>query len=171
MLVRRETTRDHIGIADVQRKAFGREAEGRIVDRLRQGCLVVVSLVADDDKALVGHILFSRLPIHANGRVINALALAPLAVLPARQRQGIGSMLVRDGLENCRSAGERIVIVLGDPKYYSRFGFSAELTRNLRSPFSGDAFMALELVPGALTGVTGEVRYPAAFRSVGEASI
>jgi putative acetyltransferase len=91
------------------------------------------------------------------------LALAPLAVTPARQRQGIGSQLVREGLRACAAAGHRIVVVLGHPAYYPRFGFSAALARPLKAPFSGESFMAAELVPGALPGVAGEVRYPPPF--------
>jgi putative acetyltransferase len=72
-------------------------------------------------------------------------------------------MLVRAGLSACQQAGESIVIVVGHPGYYGRFGFSSELARPLRSPFSGEASMALELLPDALAGITGEVRYPAAF--------
>ena len=100
--------------------------------------------------------------------VLPALALAPMAVLPEWQRQGIGSMLVRAGLDLCREAGHEIVIVLGHPEFYPRFGFSADLARPLTSPYSsaGDAWMALELVPGALRRVAGEVRYPLPFSTL-----
>jgi putative acetyltransferase len=92
-----------------------------------------------------------------------AVALAPMAVLTEFQRQGIGQELVRHGLDEMRSRGERIVIVLGHPDYYPRFGFSVEKARCLESPFPPEAFMAMELVPGALTCVQGKVRYPNAF--------
>jgi putative acetyltransferase len=95
--------------------------------------------------------------------MISALALAPLAVLPENQRQGIGSELVRDGLMACRAAGQRIVVVLGHAHFYPRFGFSSELAVPLNSPFAGEAWMALELVPEALAGVTGRVCYPPPF--------
>lgn len=163
MLIRPEDKGDVAAIGEVHRKAFGRVAEAALVDRLRDANIVVVSLVAEDREALAGHILFSRLPIHTGSGVVDAVALAPLAVVPERQRQGIGSMLVRRGLGTCHDAGETIVLVLGHPHYYSRFGFSAGLTRTLNSPYSGEAFMALELMPGALAGVVGDVRYPAAF--------
>jgi putative acetyltransferase len=87
----------------------------------------------------------------------------PLAVLPEFQRQGIGSELVRRGLETCRERSKGIVLVLGDPTLYTRFGFSVESARWLQSPYSGDHWMALELVPGAVEGVRGVVRFPAAF--------
>jgi putative acetyltransferase len=152
----------------VNRRAFGRDAEADLVDALRDGGHARLSLVAaaGDSGAVVGHILFSRLTVEDGDRVTEALALAPLAVLPGHQRRGIGSALVRDGLGACAALGHRIVIVLGEPEYYRRFGFRSELTRPLTSPFAGDAFMAVELVPGALAGVTGEVRYPAPFGAV-----
>jgi putative acetyltransferase len=84
-------------------------------------------------------------------------------VRPERQGRGIGSALIRRGLELCRERGRSIVVVVGDPAYYRRFGFSPEAARNLRAPFSGEAFMAMELVPGSLTGVVGTVKYPDAF--------
>lgn len=86
-----------------------------------------------------------------------------MAVRPDRQRRGIGSRLIRDGLAMCRGRGHRVVVVLGHADYYPRFGFSPALAERLRSPFPGPHFMALELVPGALDGVVGEVRYPPPF--------
>jgi putative acetyltransferase len=115
--------------------------------------------VAEEGKEIVGHILFSDLPIGT----LHALALAPVAVLPGRQRQGIGSRLVQEGLRRCVEAGHRVVVVLGHADYYPRFGFSARLAEQLQAPFSGPSFMALELVPGALAGVAGQVRYPPPF--------
>jgi len=94
-----------------------------------------------------------------------ALALATLAVRPELQNQGIGSELVRDGLERCRNLGHRIVVVVGHPKYYPRFGFSPARAQSLEAPFPvpDEAFLVLELVAGALTGVAGMVRYPPPF--------
>jgi putative acetyltransferase len=89
-----------------------------------------------------------------------------VAVIPLHQKQGIGSALVREGLRLCRARGHRVVIVLGHPGFYPRFGFSARLALPLRSSYSGPSFMALELVPGALDGVEGEVRYPPPFEGL-----
>jgi putative acetyltransferase len=158
-----ETAADHPGIREVNRLAFEGDEEALLVDRLRAQGLVVASLVAVDDDRVIGHILFSRLPIDTPDGAIDAVALAPMAVRPEAQRRGIGSLLVRRGIEVCRQRGEAIVIVVGHPDYYPRFGFSAQLARRLSGPFSGDVFMALELTPGALDGVTGAVRYPEAF--------
>jgi putative acetyltransferase len=131
---------------------------------------VIVSLVAESAGGLAGHILFSRLPIETEKGIVDAVALAPMAVRPAMQLKGIGSSLVRRGLALCRDRGERIVVVVGHPSYYPRFGFSARAAEVLKSPFSGEIFMAMPLVPGALEGVTGTVRYPSAFdETAGEA--
>ena len=111
---------------------------------------------------MVGHILFSHLPIVAASGVIAGAALAPVAVLPPFQRQGIGSALIHAGLRDCAELGSEAVVVLGHPAYYPRFGFSATLAQRLAAPFSGPAFMALELVPLALSD-GGTMRYPAAF--------
>lgn len=92
------------------------------------------------------------------------LALAPMAVLPELQRQEIGSALVQRGMDECRQRRHKIVVVLGHPHFYPRFGFSPKLAAKLESPFSGgDSFMAVELVPGALDGVAGQVQYPPPF--------
>jgi len=112
-------------------------------------------------------ILFSRLPIVTEGGTVDALSLAPMAVLPSHQRQGVGSRLVEAGLETCRENGHKIVVVLGHPDFYPRFGFSADLAQPLESPFGGgEAWMAMELVPGALAGVEGRVEYPAPFQDM-----
>ena len=95
---------------------------------------------------------------------MGAVSLAPMAVLPDHQRQGIGSKLVLGGLEACREQGHKIVVVLGHPDFYPRFGFSAELARPLENPFGdGEAWMALEFVPGTLAGVEGRVEYQPLF--------
>jgi putative acetyltransferase len=162
-IIRPETTADHPAIRDVNRTAFGGEGEAQLVDALRAGGYARVSLVADENGRVVGHILFSALVIATPQGSVEALSLAPMAVVPSHQRQGIGSKLAAAGLRACQEAGHRIVIVLGHPEFYPRFGFSAELAERLTAPFSGPAFMALVLVPGALDGVDGEVRYPPPF--------
>jgi len=164
-LVRTETAGDHPSVREVHRQAFGREEEGGLVDSLRERGFARLSLVAEQDGMVVGHILFSELEIVMDLGSVPALALAPLAVVPQHQRCGLGSMLVREGLRLCGNSGHRIVIVLGHTKYYPRFGFSAKLAEPLRSPYAGPSFMALELETGALDGVDGEVRYPPPFEA------
>ena len=160
--VRPEDDADFGAIRAVNREAFGTVAEADLVDALRANGDAALSLVAENDSGVVGHILFSHLPIRTSARDVAALALAPMSVLPRWQRRGVGSVLVRTGLDRCREAGFEAVVVLGHPTYYPRFGFSTRLAAPLEAPFSGPAFMALDLVPGALTG-GGVVRYPGAF--------
>jgi putative acetyltransferase len=163
-LIRPETSADHESIRHVNRVAFGQDDEARLVDALREGGYVRVSLVAEAGGQVVGHILFSDLPIITGAGTVPALALAPMAVLPEFQNQGIGSALVQKGLEACRQQGHRIVVVLGHAHFYPRFGFSPKLAAHLESPFSGsDSFMAVDLAPGALDDVAGQVQYPPPF--------
>jgi len=147
----------------VNRAAFGGEEEARIIEKLERDGLAVLSLVARGEGGIEGHILFSVLDVTIDGRTLRALALAPMAVRPDRQKRGIGSALVREGLERLRKAGWEAVFVLGHTEYYPRFGFSSALARKFASPFPMEAFMALELVPGALSGESGSVTYPAAW--------
>jgi putative acetyltransferase len=163
VLVRAERPADRVAIRAVNSQAFGREDEAGLVEALGDGGYARLSLVAEEGERVVGHLLFSDLPILTSTGTLSALALAPLAVLPDRQRQGIGSRLVREGLRACLAAGHRVVVVLGHADYYPRFGFSARLAESLQAPFSGPSFMALELVPGALQGVRGKVCYPPPF--------
>lgn len=164
VIIRPETEQDVAGIDTVTRAAFGGSDEAVLIHALRRDLLNVISLVATEDGAVVGHILFSRAFIQTDeGSSVPAVALAPMAVAPGRQRSGIGSALVRAGLEQCRLAGERIVVVVGHPDFYPRFGFTHALTADLRSEYHSPAFMAVELAPGALHGISGEVRYSQPF--------
>lgn len=163
-IIRQESIVDHEVIRQVNRLAFGQDAEARLVDALRGGGYVRLSLVAEQASQVIGHILFSDLPIITEAGTVTALALAPMAVLPKFQNQGIGSALVRIGLDECQKQGHKIVVVLGHPHFYPRFGFSSKLASSLSSPFGGgESRMAVELVPGALAGVVGNVEYPPPF--------
>lgn len=163
VLIRDEHPRDFEEVRMVNEAAFGGRDEADLIDRLREEGVVLLSLLAELEGRIVGHILFSRMTIETAQDSVSAVSLAPMAVLPQYQRRRIGSQLVRRGLARLRESGERIAIVLGHKDYYPRFGFSCELARQLTSPFPPEAFMALELVAGALKNVRGEVRYPAAF--------
>ena len=160
--IRAEVPADLPAIREVHTQAFGQAAEAQLVDRLREDGDFVASLVAERDGGIVGHVLFSQLQIVAPDREIAAAALAPVAVRPLFQRQGLGSTLIRAGLKRCRELGIEAVVVLGHPSYYPRFGFSAALAERLTAPYSGPAFMALELAPNCLAS-GGAVHYPLAF--------
>ena len=162
--IRQEYPPDRDAIWRVNQEAFGGSAEADLVDALRNGGFAAVSLIAEVDGRIVGHIMFSEVTIQTNKVPFEILSLAPMAVLPRFQRQGIGSALVEAGIEECRKLGYSSIVVLGHPEFYPRFGFSSDLASRLSCPFgSGEAWMALELVPGALEGVTGMVQYPAPF--------
>lgn len=168
-IIRQELPEDFDAVRELNRLAFGQDAEGRLVDLLRRTGDALTSLVATDEETgnVIAHIFFSRVRIETATGYVDAVSLAPMAVLPDWQRKGIGSSLVRRGLEECRALGEKIVVVLGHADYYPRFGFSAELAKPLEGPHNGPEWMALELAEGALAGVSGKVRYAEAFRVVG----
>jgi putative acetyltransferase len=164
MRIRPELPTDREAIRAVNLAAFRTHAEADLVERLRVQASPLVSLVADDSKSVVGHILFSPVVLvgHTDAKVIG---LAPMAVLPAWQRRGIGSALVPRGLEACRSLGFGAVVVLGHAEYYPRFGFQPASRFGLGSEYDvpDEVFMALELEPGALRGKSGTIRYHPAF--------
>jgi putative acetyltransferase len=174
--VRRERPEDRAAVQAVNELAFGRAAEADLVDALRTRGQATVSLVAVDAHEVVGHILFSPVTIQPAGEparapgaeTVAALGLGPMAVLPARQRHGIGSLLVRRGLEACRDAGHGCVVVLGHPEYYPRFGFAPASRHGViwEHPAPDEAFMLLELRAGALGGRGGVVRYQPEFGEV-----
>ena len=157
---RRSDLRALIAIHDA---AFGTPYEGRLVADLVAADLDAISLVASNDTELLGHILFSPLLVEVDGEAIAALALAPLAVMPGRQNQGVGTALMEAGLARARAEGWDAVVVLGHPEYYSRFGFSAVPLQGFTAPFDGPTFMTLELRKGALSGRKGRIMYPAPF--------
>jgi putative acetyltransferase len=160
--VRAEHDADFDAIDAVHERAFGRAAEAALVRALRREARPFVACVAERAGRVVGHVAFSPVAIEGGGPP--ALGLGPLAVEPAAQREGIGSALVRAGLERC-AALAKIVVVLGHASYYPRFGFRPAAALGLRYRGEGlDAsFFVLELAPAALAGVSGRVRYHEAF--------
>lgn len=187
--IRPETPADHAAVSRVHRRAFGRADEADLVDHLRQEASPTVSLVATEGEAAVlGHIFFSPVTIEPGSidsgsidsgsiepghRPVLTMGLAPMAVVPERQREGIGSALVEAGLRACREIGAEAVVVLGHPGYYPRFGFRPAETFGLRSEYDvpSEAFLAMELAPGALDARTpdasaGRVRYHPGFGGV-----
>jgi putative acetyltransferase len=161
-LIRDVEHRDYTAIRAVLRHAFPTDEEANLVEQLRADGDVLVELVAATDMAIQGHILYSPLAIERDGETLKAAALAPVAVLPAFQKQGLGSALIRAGNAQCAELGLDAIVVLGHADYYPRFGFSAATAESLEAPFSGPHFMALELKPGVLRA-GGRVRYAKAF--------
>ena len=164
---RPETTADAAAIRRVHAAAFPTPTEAELVDRLRAHGKATVSLVAEQAREIVGHILFSPVAVDGVRLVGLALGLAPVAVLPACQRQGVGSRLVRDGLEACRGLGCGLVVVLGEPGYYGRFGFGRASRWGLRNEYGvDDAFQAIELSAGSIPPAGGLVRYAPEFAAL-----
>jgi putative acetyltransferase len=143
---------DHEGVFAVEQAAFGGLDEARLVERLRENDEVDFECVARAHGSVVGHILFSPLLLSRDEETLRGSALAPLAVLPEWQRKGVGSALVRMGLEFCASRGAQAVVVVGEPAYYERFGFSSEMGRLIVAPFEYPYLQAVELEEGALAG-------------------
>ncbi len=165
-----ETTKDITSIRQVVTAAFGQTSEAELIEVIRQSPNFIpeLSIVAVENGDVLGHILFSAIAIKTEQEAMPALALAPLAVTPMRQHQGIGSQLVDMGLSKCRELGHRIVVIVGNPLYYERFGFQKASQFGLHSslPFPDEVFMVLELQPGVLSNIRGTVQYPAYFEGV-----
>ena len=170
--IRPERADDRMAVFALNSRAFGRDSEARLVDALRNNAEVFIpalSLLATKGEAIVGHILLTRIKIQdGKGNRHASLALAPMAVEPGLQKRGIGSQLVRTGLETAGRLGFRSVVVLGHAHYYPKFGFVPAAKWDIRAPFevSADVFMAIELTEGGLKGVSGTVLYPDEFRGV-----
>lgn len=160
--IRRERPEDTAAIRVINEAAFAQSAEADIVDALRDSCPDILSLVAETDGGIVGHILFSPVTIEDGPQSRQGMGLAPIAVMPNRQRQGIGSKLVEAGLEILRERGCPFVIVLGHPEFYPRFGFVPASRHGLRCEWEGvpdAALMVLVLDEASIEGVTGVARY------------
>jgi putative acetyltransferase len=158
--VRDESPDDWQAVYRVVSSAFGRSSEAELVGQLREAGDSVVSLVADDDGQIVGHVLLSKMDAP-----FPALALAPVSVIPTRQRSGIGSALIKRAASEARDQGWAAIFVLGDPNYYKRFGFDQEAAAGFTSPYAGRHFMVLKLSP-SLPGTTGPLCHAPAFAAL-----
>lgn len=165
--IRREQNGDAAGIRAVHVSAFPTDAEARLVDAIRKNGNTSVSLVAVLDDRIVGHVLFSPVSIEGDTGSARGVGLAPVAVRHEHQRRGIGAALIRAGIEECRRAGFDVVVVLGEPGYYRRFGFVPASSAGLANEYGVDAeFMVLELRAGSVRGLGGLVRYGPEFSAL-----
>ncbi len=167
MLTRNATPADANGIDVIHAEAFGSDAEVKLVRMLEADGDVLVSLVAGIEGARVGHVLFSRMTVAADGKSVAAAGLAPVGVLPAYQGLGIGTALIRDGLARLPAFGVRLCFVLGRPNYYPRFGFCVETAAPYESPYAGPHFMALALDSALPLPERGRADYAPAFARIG----
>lgn len=167
MLIRNEQEADRETVYAVNAAAFKTEAEAKLVDVRRAHAHPIVSLVAEEHGEIVSHIMFSPVSLSGDAH-LKVMGLAPLAVTPQYQRKGIGSALVHAGLEQCKQLGAVTVVVLGHPNYYPRFGFthSSQFGIDCEYEVPEEAFMVMELQPGALRGKTGRVTFHEAFNNV-----
>jgi putative acetyltransferase len=162
IIIREEREEDREAIRAVNEKAFGQPDEADIVDRLRKSCSGLLSLVALEGNEIVGHIQFSPAKIEGSAKTIEGMGLAPTAVLPERQRRGVGTHLVKRGIEMLRSRSCPFIIVLGHAEYYPRFGFARASMHGIRSQWEcvpDDAFMILILDQSVMEGASGVARY------------
>jgi putative acetyltransferase len=164
-IIRQETPEDAAAIHHVNQEAFGQKEEADIVEKLRGRSVLTISLVAVQSDEIVGHVAFSPIKIETEHSSFDAIALAPMAVPPACQRKGIGSQLVRAGLEECRQIGHELVVVLVHPAYYPSLGFVPASTCGIKSEYDvpDEAFMVLELRQGAFSGRSGIAKYQPEF--------
>lgn len=160
--VREERPEDIPAVRRVNALAFGRPQEADLVDALRRSCPDALSLVAEDESRVIGHILFTPAVVDSGGTRTRGMGLAPMAILPDRQRDGIGSALVEHGLRLLKDSSCPFIIVLGHPKYYPRFGFELASMYGITCQWDGvpdEAFMMIVLDEVAMEGVAGIVRY------------
>jgi putative acetyltransferase len=170
-IVRTENVSDHTAIHHVETAAFDRPDEADLVDRLREANALLLSLVAEQAGEIVGHVAFSPVKVTADDETYTAVGLGPVAVLPSMQKQGIGGMLIREGLKQLREAGHELVFLIGHPAYYPRFGFRPAVQLGFGSDYitegePNDHFMVIALVDGAFDDRAGQVRYHPDFEDV-----
>ncbi len=168
MKIRAEEPRDIPEIHAVNQSSFSTEAEAQLIDALRNEGVPLISLVAEDDEGVCGHIAFTPVAIKGENPGKRLAGLGPMAVSPTRRKQGVGRLLVEEGLKACQKAGYDAVVVLGHADYYPRFGFVPSVAYGIVSSYDvpDEIFMVMELKKGGLKGVQGTVSYHDLFREV-----
>lgn len=171
VVIRKEQTEEYRAVWELNIRAFGgQDSEARLVEAIRgsENYLPELSFVAVEQRLVIGHLLLSRVTIETEEGEVPTLALAPMAVMPERQNEGIGSRLVREGLEEAKKLGYQHVVVLGHPNFYPRFGFVPASRFGIEPPFrvADEAFLMAELTKGSLKEVKGRMVYPPAFDAV-----
>jgi putative acetyltransferase len=159
IIIRDQTEADRQAVYDVVAAAFNQTLEAELVEALGDAGDAALSLVAEHDRRIIGHIALSKMEAP-----FPALALAPLSVRPGKQRMGVGSWLVQEALSRAQASEWAAIFVLGSPNYYQRFGFSVEAAKGFLSPYAGDHFMVLRLAQALPT--TGELRHAPAFAAL-----
>lgn len=170
--IRQESARDHAAVYDLVKSAFEPEEghdpdEPRLVERLRgsQAFIPELSLVAEYNQRIVGHIMLTRIKILNKEKAVDSLALAPVSVLPEFQGNGIGGKLILQAHEIAKSLGHGSIVLLGHETYYPRFGYQQAKAFDIQIPIDApdENCMAIELIKGSLEHVRGVVEYPEAF--------
>ena len=172
MNVRSVTLSDLAAVAEIHRTAFaaselGHNGEAELVRALHEDGDAVCSLLAEVEDKQIGHILFSRMTVEADGQILRAAGLAPVSVLPDLQRSGVGAALIEAGLAQLKSDGFQISFVLGHAAYYPRFGYRPALAAPFKSPFAGPHFMAVYLDSALALPQRGKAEYAPAFARMG----
>nr|QNO42528.1 hypothetical protein MMHALIEK_00003 [Methanosarcinales archaeon ANME-2c ERB4] len=164
--IRKEEEKDHKQIYEVNKLAFQQENESKLIEKIRksENFILELSIVAEIDNRIVGHILFSKIKIIGDSDY-ESLALAPMAVIPEFQKRGIGSELIKKGIDKAKELGFDSIIVLGHKEYYPKFGFQRASKWDMKCPFEvpDGVFMAIELTEKAFEGKAGTVKYPDEF--------
>ena len=168
MNIRKEIDLDIEKIWQVNVEAFDTELEANLINAIRKSGIPYISLVAEEGDKIVGHILFTPVELSGNKSGLRLMGLAPMAVVSKLQKKGIGSQLIKVGLENCLTEGYDAVVVLGHPEYYSKFGFLPSIQYGIKSEYDvpDEVFMILELENGVLNKKQGTIKYHEAFGNV-----
>ena len=168
LIIRPEESRDYLPITEVNNLAFGRNNEAILIEKIRNSNKYIpkLSLVAELDNKTIGYIMFSHIDLIGE-KVTKVLSLAPIAILPQYQNRGMGSLLVEAGLKIAENTASPMVIVLGDCKFYSRFGFKPAIDYGIQSDFNvpDEAFM-VRLLTKNNKNYSGKIKYPSAFNNV-----